>query len=268
MSIFLLTDIIVHCPFTIVNYQRGCVSLRKMIRVNEKRLAAKYNRRLFLVSLPAVSVLVSLFIIVMIFAAGFKTDIPQEMYRTVFYAAYAACAYGFVVCLIGSVTESILLRAHREHTYIRINGSVMVISQHVRTVFIDGKWVHYKKMWVVKLADVKNAECIRNHITVTADARFFNEDASRLGYTETDDGIAFNRWWYDNNGGKLVHSIEITDFYTYGERIARHITHCAEKVRAREARRESYRREMLEIAKNVKRPDRLRDRYTPPRKRY
>ncbi len=243
-------------------------SLRKMIRVNEKRLAAKYNRRLFLAALPAVSVLVSLFIIVMIFVVGFKKDIPREMYRTVFYAAYAACAYGFVVCLVGSAAESILLRAHREHTYIRINGSVMVISQHARTVFLDRKWIHYKKMWIVKLADVKNVECIRNHITITADARYFNENADWLGYTETDDGIAFDRWWYDQNGGRLVHSIEITDFYTYGERIARHITHCAEKVRERDARRKSYRREMLEIAKNVKRSDRRKDRYKPPRRPY
>lgn len=241
--------------------------MRKMIRVNEKRLAAKYNRRIFLTSLPAVSVLVSLFIIVMIFTVALDSNVPQEMYRTVFYAAYAACAYGFVVCLIGSAAEEILLRAHREHTYIHIADSVMVISQHTRTVYLDGKWINYKKMWVVKLADVRNVECIRNRITITAEARFFNEDASRLGYTETDGGISFNRWWYDQNGGKRVESIDITDFYTYGERIARHITRCAEKVRERNLRREQFRREMLEIAKNVKHPKKLADRYVPNNKR-
>lgn len=242
--------------------------MRKMIRVNEKRLAAKYNRRIFLAALPAVSVLVSLFIIVLIFMVGLKSELPQEMYRTIFYAAYAACAYGFVVCLTGSVTEEILLRAHREHTYIHISGSVMVISQHVRTVFRVGKRYSYKKMWVVKLADVRNVECIRNHITITADARYFNENASWLSYTETEDGVAFDRWWYDKNGGKPVSSIEITDFYTYGERIARHITHCSEKIRRRDERRESFRREMLEIAKGVKHPGRLPDRYKPKKKPY
>lgn len=236
--------------------------MRKMIRVNEKRLAAKYNRRIFLASLPAVSTAVSLLIIVLIFVVWLETELPPEMYRTVFYAAYAACAYGFAVCLIGSVAESILLRAHREHTYIRIADSVMVISQHVRTVFREGKWVHYKKMWVVNLADVRNVECVRNHITITADARYFNEDASWLDYSENGSGgISFSRWWYDQNGGKHVSSIEITDFYTYGERIARHITHCAEKTRERNAKRESFRKEMLEIAKSVKRPNKLPDRY-------
>ena len=94
-----------------------------MIRVNEKRLSAKYNRRIFLAALPAVSILVSLLAVVLIFVpgqnghGGYGRELPQEMYRTIFYAAYAACAYGFTVCLIGSVTEEILLRAHREHTY-------------------------------------------------------------------------------------------------------------------------------------------------------
>ncbi|MCM1023374.1 MAG: hypothetical protein NC395_04870 [Prevotella sp.] len=242
--------------------------MRKMIRVNEKRLGAKYSRRIFLAALPAVSMLVSLFAVVLIFVVGLDSEFPQEMYRTVFYAAYAACAYGFAVCLIGSVTEEILIRAHREHTYIHIAGSVMVISQHTRTVFRSGKPVHYKKMWVVKLADVTNVECIRNRLTITADARYFNENAAWLGYSETENGISFDRWWYDSNGGKAVKSIEITDFYTYGERIARHITHCANKTREREMRRESFRREMLEIAKNVKHPRRLKDRYKPKRRPY
>lgn len=241
--------------------------MQKMIRVNEKRLAAKYNRRIFLAALPAISILISLFIIVTLFVVHLKTDMPQEMYCIVFYAAYAAVAYGFIVCLIGSVVEDILIRAHREHTYIQISGSVMIISQHARTVFREWKWINYKKMWIVNLADVKNVECIRNHITINADARYFNEDASWLGYTKTDDGIAFNRWWYDTNGGKLVTNIEITDFYTYGERIVRHIRHCSYRIRERNMRREAFRNEMLKIAKGVNHPNKLQDRYKPPKQR-
>lgn len=242
--------------------------MRKMIRVNEKRLTAKYNRRIFLAALPAVSMLVSLLVVVLLFVSGLDSELPQEMYRTIFYVAYAACAYGFVVCLIGSVTEEILIRAHREHTYIHISGSVMVVSQHTRTVFRGGKWIHYKKMWVIRLADVTNVECIRDHLTITAEARYFNEDARWLGYSETENGIAFDRWWYDANGGRSVKNIEVTDFYTYGDRIARHISHCADKTRERDLRRESFRKEMLEIAKGVKHPHKLKDRYKPKRRPY
>ena len=241
--------------------------MQKMIRVNEKRLAAKYNRRIFLAALPAVTVLISLLIIVMIFVVKLGSSMPAEMYRTVIYAAYAAVAYGFAVCFIGSVLEDILIRAHREHTYIQIADSIMIVSQHCRTVFRDRKWVSYKKMWVMKLSDVKNAECIRNHITLTAEARYFNEDASWLGYEKSDEGITFSRWWYDKNGGKPVSAIEITDFYTHGERIVRHINHCANKIREREQRREAFRKEMLEIAKNVKHLKRLPDRYNPNEKK-
>lgn len=241
--------------------------MQKIIRVNEKRLAAKYNRRIFLAALPAVTILISLLIIVLLFVVKLDSSMPLEMYRAVIYAAYGSVAYGFAVCLIGSVLEDILIRAHREHTYIQIADSVMIVSQHCRTVFRDRRWVSYKKMWIMKLSDVTNAECIRNHITLTAEARYFNEDASWLGYTKNDEGIAFDRWWYDKNGGKLVSTVEITDFYTHGERIVRHITHCADKVRTREQRREAFRREMLEIAKNVKRPQKLPDRYKPNEKK-
>lgn len=242
--------------------------MRKMIKVNERRLAAKYNRRIFLVSLPAVSVLISLLAVVLIFVVFLGSELPAEMYRTVFYAAYAACTYCFVVCFIGSATEEILLRAHREHTYIHISGPTMIVSQHARTVYRDGRWIHYKKMWVVKLAEVKAVECIRNHITITAPARYFNENADWLSYSESENGgVKFDRWWYDQNGGKPVDTIEITDFYTYGERIARHITNCAEKVRLRDEQRESFRRRMLEIAENVKHPRKLPDRYDPKKRK-
>lgn len=242
--------------------------MRKMIRVNEKRLTAKYNRRIFLAALPAVSMAVSLLVVVLLFVTGLDKELPQEMYRTIFYVAYAACAYGFVVCLIGSAAAEILIRAHREHTYIHISGSVMVVSQHTRAVYQDGRWVHYKKMWVIKLADVTNVECIRNHLTINAEARYFNEDARWLGYSETEDGISFDRWWYDVNGGRTVGTVEVTDFYTYGDRIARHIDHCANKIRERNLRRERFRQEMMEIAKGVKHPKRIRDKYKPKRKRY
>lgn len=237
--------------------------MQKMIRVNEKRLAAKYNRRLFLAEIPAVSVIVSLFAVTVIFVYCLKADMPAEMYRVIFYASYAACAYGFIVCLTGSILEEILIRAHREHTYIQIAGTVMIVSQHERTVFQDGKWVHYKKMWVVKLADVENVECVKNRLTITAKARYFNENAAWLSYRREGDSVAFDRWWYDRNGGKDVSVIEITDFYTYGERIARHITCCAHKTREREQRRMSYHAEMMKIAKNVNHPKHLPDRYKP-----
>lgn len=238
--------------------------MQKMIRVNEKRLVYKYNRRIFLAALPALSVIVSLAVIVFIFIVRLRSEMPVEMYRTIFYASYGSCAYGFIVCLIGSIIEEVLISAHREHTYIQIAGTVMIISEHVRSVYRDKKWIRYKKLWVVKLADVENAECIRNHLTITANARYFNENVEWLGYEKNEDGgISFDRPWYDVNGGKLVSKIEITDFYTYGDRIARHINHCAQKTRERERRRQEYHREMMEIARNVNHPKYLQDRVKP-----
>ncbi len=242
--------------------------MHKTFRIDEKRLAAKYNRRLFLINLPSAAILLSLVLIVLLFIILPTTkEPPAVLYRTIIYAAYFCVAYSFIICLTGSIISTIMIKSHKLHTYIEISDSVMIISEHYRTCLQDGKLVYYKKMWLVKLNELTEVSCIKNHLTITANARYFCERYEWLGYEKTENGISFDNWWYDNHGGKNVTTIEITDFYTYGERIARRIAFCAHKIKEREDRREAFRREMLEIAKSSKKNKRISDKYQAPKRR-
>lgn len=241
--------------------------MHKTFRIDEKHLAAKYNRRLFLINLPSIAIALSLSLVVLLFITLAKTNPPIIIYRTIFYATYFCAAYSFIVCLTGSIISAVVIKSHRLNTYIEISDSVMVISEHYRTCIQDFKLVYYKKMWVVKLKDVTEVSCVRNHITILSNARYFCERTDWLGYEKTDNGISFDNWWYDSHGGKNVNTIEITDFYTYGERIVRRIAFCSHKIKEREERREAFRREMLEIARNTKKRKGITDKYQEPKRR-
>ena len=109
--------------------------MKKTFHVNEKIISAKYNRRLFLVNLPSLSVLVSLLAIVLIFSVFGNVSIPEAMYRYIFYGTYFCVLYSFVTCLIGSAIADISVKAHKKHTYIEISDSCLILSQHSCTSF-------------------------------------------------------------------------------------------------------------------------------------
>lgn len=244
--------------------------MKKTFHVNEKILAAKYNRRLFLVNLPSISLIISLLAIVLIFYVfgDGKVSIPDVIHSYVFYGTYFCVLYSFIVCLFGSILSEILIKAHKKHTYIEISDSSLVVSEHFQTVFCDGKFRSFKKLWIIDLKDVKNVECLQKSIVITAKARYFNENADWLGYVRTENGVDFDNWWYNCNGGKEVHSVEIHDFYTNSERIAGRILLCSDKIIERTKQREEYRRRMLEIAKNTKHKRGISDKYKPPHRKF
>ncbi len=242
--------------------------MKKTFHINEKRVAAGYYRRIFLLNIPSLGILLSILAIVVLFYVPEENvTIPEVIHQYVFYGTYFCVLYSFIVCLIGSEIADIFLKAHREHTYIEISDYCLVVSQHCQTLFCEGRFRSYKKLWIIDLRSVESVECVKNHITINAPARYFNEDASWLQYEKTENGVDFDNWWYNTNGGKLVHTVEITDFYTHGERIVRRIKFCSEKVIERTERRERFRREMLEIARNTRHQKGISDKYIPPKYR-
>ena len=240
--------------------------MKKTIHADKKRILRKYNTRILLLNLPSLAAGIAALAIVGLFhiIGTENLNIPKVIYSTMFYTLYFSVAYSFIVCLIGSIISDVLLKAHSEHTYIEIADSLLVISQHDQTVFTDGKFRSYKKLWIIDLKEVEEVECIKNHLIITANARYFNENADWLHYEKGDNGVDFDNWWYNKNGGKTVQSVEITDFYTYGERIAKRIMFCSRKAIAQAERRERFRKEMLDIAKNTKRRRGISEKYKEP----
>jgi hypothetical protein len=167
------------------------------------------------------------------------------------YAAYGASAYSFLICFFGSLLSDVRLGGHRNNTYIEISGASIIVSQYNQTGFMRGKPVYYKKLWIADLKDIEEVIYARKRITIVGKARYFNSEADSLRYERTDDGVKFEHWWYDSNGGSEVRRFEAADYYLYGERIAKRIAVCSRKIKEREIKRETFRREMLEIAKEA-----------------
>lgn len=240
---------------------KGGTAVKKTFRINRKKLSYKYNKQLFLINIPSISVALTLLVISTAILP--HEDTPAIAYRIVFYTLNGIVTYGFVTCLIGSIKASIRIKAHTENTYVEILGSDVVISQHMQTMFQKGKLVHYKKLWVVQLKDIEDAFCVGKLITINAPARLFYQKTDWLKYDHTDNGISFEHWWYNKNGGQNVQTIEFIDYYTYGEAIARRILYCRDKCREKDERYKRFRQEMLSIAASINRPHGISQKYNP-----
>ncbi len=241
--------------------------MHKIFRISEKRLAARYNLRILLFNIPAAAVILSLAVIVAVFINTKTPDTPTVLYYAVFYASYASIFYSFLICLAGSLISAVKIKAHSADTYIEIIDDIMIISQHNQTRIQKMKFVSYKKLWVIRLKDISEIICEKNHMIISSQARYFNEKADWLNYERTGNGISFDNWWYDSNGGKNVNSVNVTDFYSYGERIAKRIAFCSHKIKIRDERREAFRDEMLKIARTANHPKKIQDRYKPQKEK-
>lgn len=238
--------------------------MKKTFKVNEKKLTKRYNKKIFIACLPAIAVLFSLILIVYLMI--YHKNPPIIMYYAIFYTLNGTIGYTFLCCLIGSIIETIRIKGHKTNTYIEILNSDMVVSQHMRSYFINKKLVHFKKLWVIPLKDIESASCDNGIITIKAPARLFYQDADWLKYECGDNGIKFEHWWYDENGGIPVQTVEFKDYYTYGKSIVRRILYCQRKYQEREERRNRFRNEMLSIASNTPKQTGISQKYNPVKK--
>lgn len=236
----------------------------KTFKVNEKKLTYRYNKRLLLLNIPALAIVASILIIVYLILN--RQGTPLILYRAVFYTLNGALAYSFFTCFIGSVIASAKIKGHKNNTYIEILNSDMVVSQHMHSYIINGRIVDYKKLWVINLKDIESASYYKGIITITGPARLFYENSDWLKYDCDDRGISFKHWWYNDNGGKNVQTVEFKDYYTYGKSIVKRILYCQRKYYEREQRRQRFREEMLTIAASTTRPSRISLKYVPKKK--
>lgn len=239
--------------------------MKKTFHINEKRLVSVFNRRLFLANIPSMSLMLALLVIVIISVTA-DMNIPSVIYKSIFYGTYFCVAYSFIVCIIGGIFADTAIKSHKQHTSIEISDSLLIVSELCQSVRCDGKLRHYKKLWIIDLNDVESTEYVKNYIIIHGKARYFYQDADWLGFERTENGVDFDNWWYNSNGGEIVHTVEIHDYYTDGERIAERIIFCSNKIAERTRRREEYRRQMLEIAKNTKHKRGISEKYKAPYK--
>ncbi|MDR0991670.1 MAG: hypothetical protein LBL87_02075 [Ruminococcus sp.] len=233
----------------------------KIFRINEKKLTIRYNLRIFFAALPAAGIIAAALLLTFVIIVPFPGQLPLTVYRLLFPIMSFTVLYAAVVVTVGSIIETILLKAHKKHSYIQIKGRYLIVSEHIQTVFRRGKPISYKRLYVADIKNIDDIICRRDSVTFVIKADFYTECTDFLEYTFDESGsIKFSYWLADEN--KTVKSFTVSDRYTHAERIAQRIFLVAGKVRERDARRERFRREMLERAKTAKRPKRLPDRDT------
>lgn len=222
--------------------------MHKLIRADMLRMQRRWSKLILLANLPSAAVAAAVLIINLIVLPNAPASVCI-IYETVFKALYIACAYSFTVTLILSAAETVSLGGHERSTYIELFESQLIVSRHVCTRIEKGRAVYYKQLWIVNLDDVEEVVCTGSSITIKARARYFNQRSDWLECECGPDGrLHFDRWWYDNNGGKAVTTVSFRDDYTYSDNIARRIILRSRKYKAKQQRRSEFRQRMLEIA--------------------
>lgn len=223
--------------------------MTKQFHVKKKKLLARYNRRILVLNILPIA-----FVLMLLFMAYFPPEtlniIPY--YRFYFLFLTVCMGYSFVTVLAGSLIANSRFKGHMKHSFVEIENGSLIVSRYTQSVFRDGKFIDYKKLWVIDLTKVEDIYYYKGTVIVTAPARCFHEESDWLGFTKSRKGIQFDRWWYDMNGGVLLNGVEIPNDFASGQRIARTIENATGIMRRKEEKRRAFRERMLAIAEKRK----------------
>lgn len=219
--------------------------MTRYFHASEKKLLKRYNLRLLAATLPTIAAGLTLFAIIFFNRESFQ---PVSYYYIVSLFLCALTGGAFFMVLIGSLEITRRLSCNRAHTYVEITGKVLIVSKYLQT---HSKKT-YKKLWIIKLSEIKEVYQYKNTVIVVSPARLIEAPAEWLSYSRTRNGVLFENWWYDNCGGKFTGGVEIPDMFANPYRIAKTIEHVSGKTRRIEAERKKYREEMLAIAKGLR----------------
>ncbi len=219
--------------------------MTRYFRASEKKLLRRYNLRLLALALPITAAGLTLFAIIFL---NRKTYQPVSYYYIVSLFLAALTGGAFFATLLGSLEITRRLSCNRSHTYVEITGKFLIVSKYLQT---HSKKT-YKKLWIIKLSEIKEVYQYKNTVVVVSPARLIEAPAEWLSYTRTRNGILFENWWYDNCGGKFTGGVEIPDMFANPFRIARTIEHVSGKICRMEEERKKYREEMIAIARGLR----------------
>ena len=220
--------------------------MHKMIRCDMRKISRRYDLMLAAANIPSATAAAVLVIISQLIISN--TRVPDDFYKLFSAVLYAAAAYAFAVTLVITVNANIKLRGHRKYTYMEFTGDQLIVSEFISSAVLYGQLHDYIRIYVINLADVEQVTCTRSKVIIKSAARRIEQRSDWLEYTCEEGRACFSYWWYNENGGDKVNSVEFADNYHYAERAAQRIIFCSQKLKERELRRAEFRRRMLEIA--------------------
>lgn len=212
-------------------------------------LKNRYNGRIFLLNIPSLATACTL---AAMSVASDGTE-PLLYYRFIFGITTMIIAYSFFTVLIGSYISYKRLKFNSVYTYIDVVGEYLAVSEFTNAKWHNGKFNVYKKLWIAKLSDIEDVYYYDRDLVVLGPARLFEEPADWLEYSRGRTKPEFHKWWYNENGGKNVHSIEIRNKFSNPERIIRVIENSCGTMQKKEQKRREYREHMLKIARQLNR---------------
>lgn len=219
--------------------------MTKYFAANEKKLKKRYNRWILILNLPPAATVLTLLAVM---RAGIQSAQPVSFYYGLTLILTGCVGYSFLTVWISSAVMTKALEGHRGHTYVQILNRHLVVSRHLQTIRLNGEKVAYKKLWLIPLSDIEDIYYYKQNVIVVAPARVLQERADWLTYTFDRNGVCFDHWWYDSNGGKRAGGVEIPDMFLNARRVARTIENASGRMQQKDAERRQYRERMLEIA--------------------
>ena len=222
--------------------------LNRIYRVNINKLAAKYNKALLIVNLPSIAVTLTILTLTLL---NHGKSMSILYYKVNFYMLTGALAISFLSSFISAVITNPILKGHEKETYIEICGGDMIISQYLEPAKSEGRNLAYKKLWIIRMADIEDVFFTGRFIVICGNARLFTDRTDRLKYNREENGIAFEHWWYDENGGKIVDYVQCRNYYPHGRWLTRRIQNTSAKYKEQQERRQQFNKKMMDIAKKL-----------------
>lgn len=163
---------------------------------------------------------------------------------------YIGTALFLSIVIIGIIISKHFLKVHKMNTFIDISSRVLIISRHGQTYLDKFKKKYYKRLYIINLSELESINLVKRKIVIKGKIRILYEKSDWLLYSFTDKGILFDKWWFDNNAGKIVNSVEIPNYFQDAPRLIKLVRRVCRIEKDRIVRHKKYHEQMLELAKN------------------
>lgn len=225
--------------------KRGVVRALRRFSAYTKKIARRYNFRIFLVNiLPLCLVLTLIFI-----SYFMESSVMPPKYYSFFFTILTIClGFSLITVTIGSYIATTKLNGHKKHTFIEIKGKFLVISEYRETSFLSPHEDDYKDLFVIRLDEIEDIYLFGKKIIIIAPTRVISQRADFLDYSVENGDFILGGSWDLSCAGELREGIEIPDFFRRPMGIAKAIENCREKLLEKQRKRDAFREHLLSVA--------------------
>lgn len=225
--------------------KRGVVKALRRFSAYTKKIARRYNFRIFLANILPLCLVVTLTLI----SYFVKDSVMPPKYYSFFFTILTIClGFSLVSITIGSYIATTKLNGHKKHTFIEIKEKFLVISEFKETSFLSPHEDDYKDFFVIKLDEIEDIYLFGKKIIIIAPTRFISQRADFLDYSIENGDFILGGSWDISCAGEMREGIEIPDFFRRPMGIAKAIESCRERILEKQRRRDAFREHLLSVA--------------------